>query len=102
LFQAADLRRYEPVVFDTDGKVLRIEFKPERPSSRWIWGCAAAPVRALRALEGEQEPGVYFGSLCNRELVRGVCLPGTYLDVGTRQGLREALDASQPGSVPPG
>jgi glucose-1-phosphate thymidylyltransferase len=91
LFQAADLRRYEPVVHDESGRVMRIEFKPERPSSSWIWGCAAARVETLEGLEHEHEPGVYFDSLCDRGVVRGLRLPGTYLDIGTRQGLREAL-----------
>lgn len=93
LFQAADLRRYEPVVFDHSGKVLRIEFKPERPSSSWIWGCAAASVSTLRGLESEDEPGIFFNSLCAKGRVAGVRLSGAYIDMGTHDGLREAVDS---------
>jgi dTDP-glucose pyrophosphorylase len=92
LFQAEDLRRHEPVVFDDSGKVLRIEFKPERPSSAWIWGCAAAAVRTLQGLEHEEEPGVFFDSLCAEGRVASVCLSDAYVDMGTRSGLREALE----------
>ena len=93
LFRAADLRRYEPVVFDESGKVLRIEFKPERPSSNWIWGCAAASVATLRGLEHEEEPGVLFNSLCEKGSVAGVRFAEEYIDMGTHHGLREARDA---------
>jgi glucose-1-phosphate thymidylyltransferase len=90
LFRAADLRRYEPVVLDEAGRVLRIEFKPERPSSGWIWGCAAASARTLTGLEHEDEPGIFFNSLCETGSVAGVALSGPYVDIGTREGLREA------------
>jgi glucose-1-phosphate thymidylyltransferase len=92
LFRAEDLSRYEPVLFEPSGRVTRIEFKPEQPSSSWIWGCAAAPARLLWPLEREQEPGRYFDSLCDDGLVGGVQL-GEYLDMGTADGLREALDS---------
>jgi glucose-1-phosphate thymidylyltransferase len=90
LFRAEDLRRYEPVVFDDSGRVLRIEFKPERPSSNWIWGCAAASVATLRGLEHEEEPGVLFNSLAANGGVAGVQLAEAYIDMGTHSGLREA------------
>jgi glucose-1-phosphate thymidylyltransferase len=96
LFRASDLRRYEPVVFDDSGKVLRIEFKPERPSSAWIWGCAAASVRTLRGLESQEEPGMLFNALSAEGSVAGVRLSESYVDMGTHSGLREALD-SMPG-----
>lgn len=92
LFRAKDLRRYEPVVLEDSGRVLGIEFKPENPSSSWIWGCAAATVRALRGLEGEDEPGVYFDSLSRQGRVGGVRLSDTYVDIGTPAGLREAVE----------
>ena len=95
LFEAADLTRYEPVVADESGRVLRIEFKPRRPSSGWIWGCSAAQVRALRGLDEESEPGIYFDRLCRRGVVGGARL-GSYLDMGTPEGLAEAL-AARPG-----
>jgi len=92
LFQATDLRRYEPVVFDGSGRVLRIEFKPRHPSSSWIWGCAAAAVRTLGGLEPEQEPGLFFDSLCRERRVAGLRLSDAYIDMGTHSGLREAVE----------
>jgi hypothetical protein len=71
--------------------VARIEFKPERPSSRWIWGCAAARARVLREIGGD-EPGPFFDSLSRRGLVGGVPLSDTYVDMGTREGLEHALE----------
>jgi glucose-1-phosphate thymidylyltransferase len=93
LFRATDLRRYEPVVLEEPARVLRIEFKPERPSSEWLWGCAAASVRALAGLELEVEPGVFFDRRCADEVVGGVRLSDSYVDVGTPEGLAEALGA---------
>ena len=88
--RAEDLPRHEPVLFDESGTVRRIEFKPARPSSTWIWSCAVASARALRGLEGEAEPGVYFDSLCPEGRVGSLLLPGTFLDIGTPARLREA------------
>jgi glucose-1-phosphate thymidylyltransferase len=98
LFRARlkDMTRHEPVIVEESGRVTRIEFKPERPSSDWMWGCAAGSVRIMRGLAGEEEPGVYFDSLCGQGLVGGVRLSERYLDVGTQEALREALGA-EPG-----
>lgn len=94
LFRAADLRRYEPVVLDESGRVTAVEFKPERPSSEWIWGCAAATAGILRGLEHEDEPGRLFDSLSETGRVTGVRLPGEYIDMGTPDGLAEAISRS--------
>jgi dTDP-glucose pyrophosphorylase len=87
----ADLRRYEPAIFDDSGRIIRLEYKPERPTSDWIWGCAAARVGRLRDLGEVEEPGMYINSLCDRELVGGVRLSETYVDMGTPAGLRDAV-----------
>lgn len=91
LFEAHDLRRYEPVVVDDAGCVRSLEFKPEHPSSRWLWGCAAATVGVLRGMEGRQEPGALFNELAHNGVVGATALSDSYLDMGTREGLREAL-----------
>jgi glucose-1-phosphate thymidylyltransferase len=90
LFRASDMRRFEPVILDASGRVSRIEFKPAHPSSDWLWGCAAARVDTLRGFDRSEEPGVFFDSLCPRGVVGGVRLSETYLDMGTRDGLRDA------------
>ncbi len=93
LFRAKDLSRYEPVALADGGRVRGIEFKPKRPSSEWLWGCAAVRVRALSGLEGFTEPGIYFDSLCASGVVGGTRLSERYLDIGTHEGLREAQEA---------
>jgi glucose-1-phosphate thymidylyltransferase len=95
LFRApdADLRRYEPVIHDPEGLVDHIEFKPERPSSDWIWGCAAASARTLRRLDGREEPGPCFNELARRRAVGAVRLSECYIDIGTKEGLRRAVAA---------
>jgi dTDP-glucose pyrophosphorylase len=85
-----DMRRFEPVLADDDGRVRRIEFKPDEPSSEWLWGCAALPAGVLRGLLPGQEPGVMFDELAGRGLVGAVRLSGDYVDVGTRESLARA------------
>ncbi len=101
LLRAPDMRREEPVITAEDGRVLRMEFKPETPSSEWTWGCAAAPIRVLRGLEDESQPGIYFNRLAQSGRVGAIHLPGTFLDMGTVRGLeltREAVADAQRGS----
>jgi hypothetical protein len=93
LFRASDLRRYEPVLLGAGGRVETIEFKPERPSSDWLWGCAAAQAHVLEGLDGQSEPGIYFDALAAEGRVGGVRLTGIYVDIGTPSGLKEARAA---------
>lgn len=92
LFRGHDMGRYEPVALGDGARVARIEFKPARPSSDWLWDCAAASAGTLRGLVGEQEPGRYFGALAARGVVGGVRLSGSYVDIGTPDGLREGRE----------
>jgi dTDP-glucose pyrophosphorylase len=97
----SELRRYEPAIEDDRGRVVEIEFKPERASSQWIWGCAAATVQTLGGLGRFSEPGRALHQLARRGTVAGVRLSETYVDMGTRDGLRHAvaLAASPPRSL---
>jgi NDP-sugar pyrophosphorylase family protein len=90
----ADLRRYETVVAEPSGVVRSVDVKPEVPSSRWIWGCAAARAHSLAGLRGEAEPGRYFGALCSRGAVGSVRLSDSYIDMGTHDGLEHALEVT--------
>jgi glucose-1-phosphate thymidylyltransferase len=86
-----ELRRYEPVVLRRDGvTVERIEFKPDSPSSDWLWGCAATTAGVVRGLDGE-EPGIYFDALARQGRVGAVRLSEDYLDMGTPDSLQLAL-----------
>jgi glucose-1-phosphate thymidylyltransferase len=95
LFHTSEPERCEVVTLSdagaNSGIVAGIELRPRAPASNLIWGCAAARASVLRGLEREREPGEYFNSLCPRGAVAGVWLSATYVDIGTREGLREAL-----------
>jgi len=85
-----DMRRFEPVVADRGGRVLSIEFKPDRPSSDSLWGCAALRAGLLGRLPDETEPGVFFDELAQAGRVGSVALSPGFLDIGTRDALAEA------------
>lgn len=95
LFHTSEPQRCEVVTLSNagtrSGQVAGIELRPPAPTSNLIWGCAAARASVLRGLEREREPGEYFNSLCSRGAVAGVWLSDTYVDIGTSEGLREAL-----------
>jgi glucose-1-phosphate thymidylyltransferase len=102
LFRTGDLRRSDVVAFDDSGGIAGIEVKPEQPPSEWIWGCAAARAQIWRGLAGTGWPGSYVDRLCRSGRdVRGVKLSDTWLDVGTRESLRQAAAATwSPGRSP--
>jgi hypothetical protein len=95
LFRTSEPQRCEVVTLNeagaSSGQVAGIELRPPAPTSNLIWGCAAAPASVLRGLEREREPGEYINSYCPRGAVAGVWLSDKYIDIGTREGLREAL-----------
>jgi glucose-1-phosphate thymidylyltransferase len=95
LFQTNEPERCEVVTLREagaeSGLIAGIELRPPAPTSNLIWGCAAAPASVLRGLEHEREPGEYFNRLCLKDAVAGVWLSDRYVDIGTREGLREAL-----------
>ncbi len=91
LFRTPELERSDVVSVDEDRRVTSVEIKPAEPSSQWIWGCAAARAEALGGVEAAGEIGRHFGALASRDVVRGVQLSDTWVDVGTREALRRAL-----------
>ena len=93
LLGSSEMTRHEPVLFDPSGRVSGLEFKPEHPSADRTWGLAIAPAGTLRALRGESEPGFLFDRLARDGRVGALPLPGTFLDIGTPAGLREAQEA---------
>jgi len=86
---STDMRRFEPVLFGADDRIASIQFKPDEPRSQELLGCAAARVRSLREMSGD-EPGRYFDALARRGRVVGVRLSDVYIDLGTPEGLVEA------------
>jgi glucose-1-phosphate thymidylyltransferase len=92
LFETPDLERSDVLSFDDSGRITGIHIKPANPPSSWIWGCAAARVRALAGLEHEEWPGSFFNSLCENGVeLYAVPLSDVWLDIGTKEALEQAL-----------
>lgn len=100
LFPVAQPEVFDAVVTDQDDKVLEIQVRHPQPRSSWIWGAVkmdGATFHALHALW--LEPGrrdEYLGTLVNAYLARGGSAVGvragqSYVDVGTLNGYREAV-----------
>ncbi len=100
LFPVTQPQFFDAVVLDAQDRVLQIEVKHERPSSRWIWGAFKMPGRTLAELERlwreRQCRDEYFGTLVNAYLAaggkaRGMKAGDAYVDVGTLHGYRAAI-----------
>jgi glucose-1-phosphate thymidylyltransferase len=100
LFPVHHPELFDAVVTDDGGRVLEIQVKQPNAASSWVWGAFRMPARVFRALHdlwherGEQD--VYVGTLVNAWLAtggeaRGVRAGESYVDVGTLNGYREAI-----------
>ncbi len=96
LFRTSQVERPDVVELSASGIVTNVEVGSDRPPPHLIWGCFAARVRAMRGLAGFNDPGDYLRSLCVKGSIAGVILSEAYVDVGTRQGLQQALDVPKP------
>lgn len=92
---------FDAVVFDRAGMVEKIQVKSPKAESNWIWGAFKFPGRVLINLyELWREDGrgdEYIGTLVNAWIARGgaaraVCAGESYVDVGTLNGYREAIN----------
>jgi dTDP-glucose pyrophosphorylase len=92
---------FDAVVADDDGNVEEIQVKQADARSRWIWGAFKLRGRVLRELHElwcTREPrDPYIGTLVNEWMAnggraRGVRRGEAYVDVGTLNGYREAID----------
>jgi glucose-1-phosphate thymidylyltransferase len=90
--------RSDVVAVDRSGAVTRVELRPRRGTSDWVWGCAAARAGILAGLRGTSEPGQFLADACSTTRVAGVRLSETYADLGTK----EALAAARRGSTATG
>ena len=95
LFDAPGVAGSDYLVFDDSGRITDIDIKPARPRSTFIWGCAAARVRALEGLERVEWPSDFMNArrAAGQELF-GVPLSDSYVDIGTKESLRQALASS--------
>jgi hypothetical protein len=88
------------VVTDAKDNVLEIQVKDPKAKSSWIWGAFKFPGAVLHALHrlwlDRNRVDEYFGTLVNAYIAAGgmacaVRAGRSYVDVGTLNGYRQAL-----------
>lgn len=95
LFDAPGVAGSDYLVLDDAGRIVSIDIKPARPRSTLIWGCAAARVRALEGLERVKWPSQFMiARQAQGGDIFGVLLSDSYVDIGTKESLRQALASS--------
>jgi tRNA (mo5U34)-methyltransferase len=101
LFPVDRPEAFDAVVTDDKGNVQEIQVKHPDAKSNWIWGAFSMPGRVLHELEalwlerGRRDE--YIGTLVNAYIQKGGRAVGVrkgtaYVDVGTVNGYREALN----------
>jgi glucose-1-phosphate thymidylyltransferase len=101
LFPVERPELFDAVITDDDGRVLEIRVKSREPRTSWIWGgfkLRGSTFRELSELwiaRGRQDE--YLGTLVNAYIANGgqaraIRAGQTYLDVGTVEGFRKAVD----------
>ena len=100
LFPVARPELFDAVLMDDDMRVLEIRVKQANPGTSWIWGAFKLSGRifhSLHALWKERfSSDEYIGTLVNAYLkaggrAYGICAGEEYVDVGTLNGYREAM-----------
>lgn len=100
LFPVEHPERFDAVVTDDSGRVFEIQVKKKDANSYWIWGAFKMPGAVFRDLHslwlarGRRDE--YVGTLVNAWLdaggeAQGVRAGTAYVDVGTLNGYREAI-----------
>ena len=101
LFPVRRPELFDAVITDGEGNVLSIHVKSLEPATSWIWGAfklSGAILGRLHALWIERNRSdEYFGSLVNAYLDSGgrakaLRAGESYVDVGTLNGYREAIE----------
>lgn len=113
LFPVQHPELFDAVVTDDLERVLHIDVKQPEVSSHWVWGAFKVKGAVLHDLHGlwreRPRPDEYVGTLVNEYLARGGEAKGVrggeaYVDVGTLNGYREAVQllAARDGAHPLG
>lgn len=101
LFPVTNPSAFDAVISDEHGYVQEVEVKKADSHSHWIWGAVTATGSAFRNLkllwESRHHEDEYLGYLLNAymaagNVVRSTCAGEVYMDVGTLDGYRQALD----------
>ena len=105
LFPVEEPQLFDAVVTDESGRVVEIQVKSPEARTRWIWGAFKMPGETFHALHdfwrARPEPDEYVGTLVNAWLAQGQEAVGiragsTYMDVGTLEGYRAAMQSLRP------
>jgi glucose-1-phosphate thymidylyltransferase len=101
LFPVTNPSVFDAVISDEHGYVQEVEVKKADAHSHWIWGAVTTTGSAFRNLkllwESRHREDEYLGYLLNAyiaagNVVRSTCAGEIYMDVGTLDGYRQALD----------
>jgi len=101
LFPVSQPQFFDAVRTTADGGVLEIQVKQQNAASNWIWGAFKMPGAVLHELHSlwieRDRRDEYIGTLVNAWLARGGKALGirageSYVDVGTLNGYREAIN----------
>ena len=101
LFPVAEPQHFDAVIADDNGYVTRVEVKQPDAHSPWVWGAVTATGAAFHELrllwEARHRQDEYLGHLLNAYIgaggaVRAKAVGELYMDVGTLEGYRRALD----------
>jgi glucose-1-phosphate thymidylyltransferase len=105
LFPVEQPRFFDAVVTDGDGNVLEIQVKSAHARSNWVWGAFKMPGAVFHELhrfwKARPEPDEYVGTLITDWIAQGGAAIGvrageSYVDVGTLDGYRSAMQLLRP------
>ena len=105
LFPVEQPQFFDAVVTDASGRVEEIQVKTPEARSNWIWGAFKMPGHVFHELHAfwraRPEPDEYVGTLVNAWLAQGgqavgVKAGASYVDVGTLDGYRSAMQMLRP------
>ena len=100
LFPVERPELFDAVDTDAEGRVREIQVKSARARTNWIWGAFKMPGAVLHRLHAlwlaRERQDQYVGTLVNAWLAEGgaasgIRAGGSYVDVGTLNGYREAM-----------
>ena len=101
LFPVSNPSAFDAVVCDEQGYVEQVHVKRERPGSHWIWGAVTTTGECFYRLkllwEARRRQDEFLGDLLNAFLAAGNVVRAqrcgeVYMDVGTLEGYRVAID----------
>jgi glucose-1-phosphate thymidylyltransferase len=106
LFPVSEPRFFDAVECDADGRVVEIQVKSEHARSHWVWGAFKMPGSVFHALhrfwKARATPDEYIGTLVTDWIAAGhgeaigVRAGESYVDVGTLDGYRSAMQLLRP------